>query len=170
MAMMLAHAGAIAQPAAPPMPPSPPPVGTFNCQGQAVLPLTGRVVDQANLLSPAEEGRLSDIASRLEMQTKHQFVVVTTSDLKGLDVADYTRCLGNAWGIGRKDVNDGVVFLVAPNERRTRIEVGNGLGQDLTDAEASDILQRDVIPKFRAGDFPAGIEAGARAIVAEIDG
>ena len=104
----------------------------------------------------------------LEAATGRQFVVVTVTNLKGEDVAAYTRDLGNKWGIGHKDRDDGVILLVAPTERKARIAVGRGLENTLTDKTAEKIMQSIIIPKFRSGDLSGGIEAGADALIAEL--
>jgi uncharacterized protein len=148
--------------------PEPPPATKSPCQ-PIMLPLTGHVVDDADLLTAEAEQTLTAQLASLEDRTKHQMVVATVKTLQDLSVDRYTRCLGNHWGVGRKGIDDGVILLIAPNERRARIEVGDGLTRELTDAEASTILERDMIPSFRNGDFPAGIAAGAQRIMAEID-
>src|SRR6476659_7177855 len=99
----------------------------FSASAGAAVPLAGRVTDAANVVSKQQEAALSDRLARFEDATKHQMVVVTVNSLGGRDVADYTRDLANAWGIGRKGYDDGVVVLVAPNERKVRIAVGDGL-------------------------------------------
>ena len=86
-------------------------------------------------------------------------------ELDGQDVATFTRNLGNSWGIGRKGHDDGVIFLIAPNERKTRIEVGDGLRTVLPDALCRQILQEKVLPRFREGDLAGGVEAGANALI-----
>ncbi|MDB5447267.1 MAG: hypothetical protein JWQ97_2584 [Phenylobacterium sp.] len=131
-------------------------------------PLTGRVVDNAHILSPAAVQKLDQDLAGLEQQTGHQMVVATIPDLQGYDIADYGYQLGRAWGIGRKGQNDGVVFLVAPNERKVRIEVGYGLEPVLTDALSSVILQQKVLPKFRAGQMEQGVVDGAEAVIQQL--
>lgn len=131
-------------------------------------PLTGRVVDEANILSPAAEQRLTGELEALEAKTGHQMVVATVPDLQGYEIEDYGYQLGRTWGIGDKDRDDGVVFLVAPNERKVRIEVGYGLEPVLTDALSSLILQRQVIPAFKAGDMEGGVLAGAESVIAQL--
>jgi uncharacterized protein len=130
--------------------------------------LTGRVVDQADLLSAEQETQLSDELRGVEERTEHQFVVVTVSSLGGHAIEDYGLNLGNSWGIGRKDANDGVLLIVAPIERKVRIEVSYGLETTLTDDEAKRIIDDDILPRFRTGDMAGGIEAGAEGIIEEI--
>jgi uncharacterized protein len=131
-------------------------------------PLTGRVVDLANVLSPESEAKLSAQSEALEAKTGHQFVVATVPDLQGYEIEDYGYQLLRTWGIGRKDKNDGVIFLVAPSERRVRIEVGYGLEPVLTDALSSVILQERVLPRFRDGQMEAGIVSGAEAVMQQL--
>ena len=95
-------------------------------------------------------------------------VVVTVPTLSGRDVADYTRDLSNRWGIGRKGDNDGVVLLVAPVEHKVRIAVGYGLEGKLTHDVCQQIIDKTMLPRFRDGDLPGGIEAGTDAIIARL--
>lgn len=131
--------------------------------------LSGRVVDQAGVLSPEAEARLAALSQSVEQKTGAQFVVASVSSLEDYDIADYGYQLGRAWGIGRKGENDGVLLLVAPNERKVRIEVGYGLEGVLTDALTSLILQREVLPRFREGDLEGGVVAGAQAVAAQVE-
>jgi uncharacterized protein len=126
--------------------------------------LTGRVVDDADLLDPAQEAAIADKLAALEKQSGRQLVVATVPDLQGYDIADYGYRLGRDWGIGSKDHNDGALLIVAPNERKLRIEVGYGLEGVLTDALSSRIVRDDITPRFKAGDMPGGISAGVDAI------
>ncbi len=136
---------------------------------QTFPPLAGEpVVDAANLLDPAQELALNTKLKALEQATGRQLAVATIPDLEGRDIADYGYQLGRAWGIGKQGVNDGVVLIVAPNERRTRIEVGYGLEPVLTDAYSSVIINTVMIPRFKTGDYPAGIDAGVDAIAQQI--
>lgn len=127
--------------------------------------LTGRVVDEAGILSPAAEGRLTEWLADFEAQTKRQVVVVTVSTLQGLPIEDYGYRLGRFWGIGQKDLNTGALLLVAPNERAVRIEVGYGLEGELTDAQSRIIIENDILPAFRQGKYEQGIEAGTVAML-----
>lgn len=130
--------------------------------------LTGRVVDAANILPPETEVSIGTKLAQLEASTTRQVVVATVPDLGSMDIADYGYQLGRAWAIGQKDEDNGAVLLVAPNERRVRIEVGYGLEPVLTDALSSIIIQRQILPAFREGDMPRGIEAGVDAIVEQL--
>ena len=131
-------------------------------------PLTGRVVDDAELLSPAAEARLTQELATLEAQTGHQLVVATLPDLQGYEIEDYGYQLLRTWGIGRKEQDDGVILIVAPNQKKVRIEVGYGLEPVLTDALASLIIQRAILPAFKAGNMEQGVVDGAEAIARQI--
>jgi uncharacterized protein len=135
---------------------------------QSYPALSSHVVDQAGLLAPTQEAALNQQLIKLEARTKHQMVVATVPSLEGKPVAEYSICLARHWGIGRKDMNDGVMLLVAPNEQRVRIEVGYGLEKALSDPEAQNIVDRSIVPAFKRGDFAGGISAGVDAIIAQI--
>ncbi len=128
--------------------------------------LSGRVTDAANILPADVSAALETRLAGLERATGTQLVVATVPDLEGNDIADYGYQLGRAWGIGQKGTNNGVILLVAPNERKVRIEVGYGLEGTLTDALTSQIIRRDIIPHFKAGDMAGGVTAGADALLA----
>ena len=130
--------------------------------------LTGRVVDEAHLLSPEVKQELTTELADLEQKTGHQLVVATIPDLQGYPIEDYGYQLGRAWGVGDKVRNDGVVLVVAPNDRKVRIEVGYGLEPVLTDALSSTIIQLKILPAFRSGDLEQGVVAGAQAIIAQL--
>ncbi|MFN7173935.1 MAG: TPM domain-containing protein [Thermaurantiacus tibetensis] len=139
-------------------------------QAQSFPKLTGRVVDAANLLPPDAEARIEARLAALEAATGGtQLVVATIPDLEGLDIADYGYRLGRAWGIGQKGENNGAILIVAPNDRRVRIEVGYGLEPVLTDALSALIIEEKILPRFRAGDFAGGIEAGTLALVEQLE-
>ena len=125
-------------------------------------------MDDAGLLAPEQEARLAAQSAELEKATGHQLVVVTIPSLHGQDIATFGVDLGRRWGVGRKDVDDGVLLIVAPNERKARIEVGYGLEKALRDEEAGRILRDAILPAFRAGDMPKGIAAGVDGIISEI--
>ncbi len=126
--------------------------------------LTGRVVDEARLLSPSKEAEITARLEALERDTTDQLVVVTVADLQGYAIEEYGYQLGRAWGVGRQDRNNGVLLIVAPNERKVRIEVGYGLEPVLTDALSAVIIHNQILPPFREGYFERGIDQGVAAI------
>ncbi|MDT8760825.1 TPM domain-containing protein [Sphingomonas psychrotolerans] len=137
----------------------------FAAEAQPSFPkLSGRVVDAANLLSPEQEAQLTQLSADVEQASSRQLVVATIPDLQGYDIADYGYQLGRAWQIGQKEANNGILLIVAPKERKVRIEVGYGLEPIMTDAMSSSIIQETILPRFKAGDMPGGIVAGAQAI------
>ena len=130
--------------------------------------LTGPVVDQANVIPDDAEARLTQKLIALKQQSGRELQVVTLADLQGYDIADYGYQLGRKWGLGSADKNDAAILIVAPNQRRMRIEVGYGLEGTLTDGLSSLIIAKIITPKFKAGDLPGGIEAGTDAIIQQL--
>jgi uncharacterized protein len=130
--------------------------------------LSGRVVDDAHVLSDQTRADLDQKLAALEAKTSRQLVVVTLPSLQGYEISDYGYQLGRAWGIGQAKLNNGVLFIIAPNEHKVRIEVGYGLEPILTDALSEIIIQQAVLPRFRAGDFNGGAEAGAAALIQQL--
>ncbi|CAN5158752.1 hypothetical protein BH10PSE1_BH10PSE1_03040 [soil metagenome] len=130
--------------------------------------LTGRVVDQARLLSPEAETSIAAKLASLETDTGAQLVVVTLESLQGYEIEDYGYRLGRHWGIGPDRTDKGVLLIVAPNERKVRIEVGYGLEPVLTDALSSQIIQTDILPPFRQGGYQRGVNAGVDAIATQL--
>lgn len=133
-------------------------------------PLTGRVVDQANLLSSKAENQLTALLAQHEEATSNQVVVVTLDSLQGFEIEDFGYQLGRKWGIGQKGKNNGVLLIVAPNERKVRIEVGYGLEGSLTDALSKNIIETVITPRFKKKAMSAGIVEGTQAILAALDG
>ena len=130
--------------------------------------LTGRVVDQANIIDEATEAGLEQKLAALEEQSQRQLVITTIPDLQGYDISDYGYQLGREWGIGEAERNDGALLIVAPNDRKVRIEVGYGLEGIMTDAMSSLIIQNRILPAFRDGDMPRGIVAGTDSIIQQL--
>ena len=131
-------------------------------------PLTGRVVDNAELLSPAAETKLTADLAALEQQTGHQLVIATLPDLQGYEIEDYGYQLLRTWALGRKGEDDGAILIVAPQDRKVRVEVGYGLEPVLTDALSSVIIQTRILPAFKAGRMEAGVVDGAEALIAQL--
>ena len=130
--------------------------------------LTGRVVDDAHVLSADQQTILTEKLKALEEKNGRQLVVVTLPSLQGQEIQDFGYQLGRKWGIGQKGQNNGVLFIIAPNEHKVRIEVGYGLEPVLTDALSSVILQDKVLPKFRDGDMAGGIMDGTDALLEQL--
>ena len=127
--------------------------------------LTGRVVDQANIIQPATRTAIEQKLAELEAKSGIQFVVATVTSLEGQEIEPYANQLFRNWKLGEKAKNNGVLLLVAPNERRVRIEVGYGLEGTLTDALSKVIITNAITPRFKAGDFSAGISRGVDDII-----
>jgi len=120
-------------------------------------------MDRANLLDPATEQSLTLKSEALEKTTSDQLVIVTLPSLEGRTIEDVGLSLGRRWGVGQKELDNGVLLLVAPNERRVRIEVGYGLEELLTDESAAAII-RDQVPLFRSGKYADAIILGVDRI------
>ena len=132
---------------------------------KAALPLTGRVVDAANILDAETEKQLTAKLASAQTQFGPQMVVVTTPSLQGRRIEDYALDLGNTWEIGDAKREDGLLLVVAPNERKVRIEVGYGLEGSFSDVFAKKILDKTILPKLGAGDLQAGIVAGVDRMI-----
>jgi uncharacterized protein len=135
---------------------------------QTYPPLTGRVVDLADLLTPEQEAELTQKLEALQAASTRQLVVATFPNLEGRSIEEYGVGLGRAWQIGQRQANNGILLIVARDERKVRIEVGYGLEGIMTDAISSRIIRNDIVPRFRADDYPGGINAGADAIIAQL--
>jgi uncharacterized protein len=132
--------------------------------------LTGRVVDNAGVLSASTQSELTDMLAAHERATGQQVVVVTLDSLQGYTIEDYGYQLGRYWGIGQKGENTGALLIVVPKEHKVRIEVGYGLEGTLTDAASRTIIESDILPSFRSGDFSTGVVNGTEAILHVLGG
>ncbi len=119
--------------------------------------LTGRVVDQANVISPATKDQLTEILTNIENTTTDQIVIVTLPTLDGHSIEDYGYKLARHWGIGQKDKYNGAIIIVDVNERSIRIEVGYGLEAKLTDAVTSEIIRNQIAPSLKKGNYNQGL-------------
>jgi len=128
-------------------------------------PLTGRIVDQAGIISAQAESAMEPELADLEARSGIQLVVATVGSLDGEEIEPYANALFRAWKLGEAEKNKGVLLLVAPNERRVRIEVGYGLEGTLTDALSTVIIANAITPRFKAGDFSGGVSRGVDDIV-----
>jgi uncharacterized protein len=132
--------------------------------------LTGRVVDNAEILKPETRERIGAIAKAHEDKTTDQIAVLTVPTLGGESVEEYAGRVFQAWKLGQKGKDNGVLVLVVPQDRRMRIEVGYGLEGTLTDIAASRIIRNVMTPAFKSGDFDRGVADGVAAIVAQLEG
>lgn len=132
--------------------------------------LTGRIVDGANLIAPEARQRIEEKLRAHEEKTSDQLVIATVPSLQGVTIEEFANGLFRFWKLGEKAKNNGVLLLVAPKERKIRIEVGYGLEGALTDALSKIIITTAVTPKFKTGDFAGGIEAGTDGILAILAG
>ena len=132
--------------------------------------LSGRVVDEANVLSPAVRERLTATSRAHEDRTTNQVVVLTVPSIGGESIEEYANRVFNTWKLGQQGKDNGVLVLVVPNDRKMRIEVGYGLEGTLPDVEAARIIRDRITPRFKAGDFAGGVTDGVDAIVADLEG
>jgi len=132
--------------------------------------LTGRVVDQAGVMSAESKTDIETKSKTLEDKSGIQLVVATVKSLQGSDIETYANQLFRFWKLGEAKKNNGVLLLVAPNERKVRIEVGYGLEGTLTDALSSVIISSAIIPRFKTKDFSGGIERGVDGIISVLSG
>lgn len=128
------------------------------------------VVDQAGILTPAQVADLTSKAQALQTGSSRAFAIATVKSLEGYPIEDYAYRLGRAWGLGQKGKDDGVLLLVAPNERKVWIATGYGAGAYMTDAMSGVIIREDILPHFKQSpaDYGGGIEAGADAIIKQM--
>lgn len=146
-------------------------LGSLAAQAAPEFPkLTGRVVDNASLLSQRTEQRIGERLAAHERATGNQLVVVTVPDLQGTSIEDFGYQLGRHWGIGQKDSDNGALLIIAKQERALRIEVGYGLEGQLTDAISAQIINQILTPAFKAGRFDAGVEQAVDAMVTVLGG
>ncbi len=135
---------------------------------QSFPALTGPVVDQANVIPDDVEARIDQKLVALKTQSQRQLQVVTVASLEDYDIADYANRLFRSWQLGDKERNDGVMLVVAPNQRRMRIEVGYGMEPIITDGFSFLVINKVITPRFKAGDLPGGIEGGIDALITQL--
>ena len=145
------------------------PIAAHAQQGDVPY-LTGRVVDNAEILKPDTRKRLADALRQHEQRTTNQVAVLTVRTLQGESVEEYAVRVFENWKLGKKGKDNGVLVVVAPQDRRMRIEVGYGLEGVLPDATAARIIRNVMTPRFKDGDYDGGIAQGVDAIVAHLEG
>ncbi len=132
--------------------------------------LTGRVVDQAGVMSADSRSAIETKLKDLEDKSGIQLVVATVKSLQGSDIETYANQLFRTWKLGQAQKNNGVLLLVAPAEHKVRIEVGYGLEGTLTDALSSVIISSAIVPRFKTNDYSGGIERGVDGIISVLNG
>src|SRR6185295_8685552 len=140
------------------------------CLGIEYPKQAGLVNDFAGVLDVPTKARITATLEGLEKSKNFVLVVVTVKSLEGRSAEDYTVGLANAWGIGQKGKNNGVVFLVAPGDRALRVENGYGAEGTLTDIESKLLMEERVVPAFKEGRIAEGIVAGTEALAAKLGG
>ena len=135
-----------------------------------VPPLTGRVVDLAQVLPADVAASLTNDLEAHETKTSNQVAVLILPTLEGEPLESFSHLVGTTWKLGQKGTENGVLLLIALRERKVRIEVGYGLEGTLTDLRSAHIIRQEIVPRFRSGDLPGGIAAGVQAILGTIEG
>jgi uncharacterized protein len=136
----------------------------------AVPPLSGQVVDQTGTLAANDVASLTGTLKDLETRKGSQIAVLIVPTTDGEAIEQFSLRAAEAWKIGRKKIDDGALLVIAKNDRRLRIEVGYGLEGALTDVTTKRIIDEDITPKFKAGDFAGGVSAGINRIIRVVDG
>jgi uncharacterized protein len=136
----------------------------------AVPPLSGRVVDQTGTLTSGDIASLTQTLKDLETRKGSQVAVLIVPTTDQESIEQFSIRVAEAWKIGRKKIDDGALLVIAKNDRHLRIEVGYGLEGALTDATTKRIIDEDITPKFKSGDFAGGISAGVNRMIRVIDG
>jgi uncharacterized protein len=134
---------------------------------QPIPKLEQRVTDVAKVLSVADKARLVAMLVRYERETFHQIAVLTVPTLSGESIEGFSLRVANAWGLGRKGVDNGILITLAMSERKVRIEIGLGMEKYISDATAQAIIANTMIPAFRRGDYAGGLEAGLERLMKE---
>ena len=148
-------------------------VVTAHAQDGGVLPvptLSGHAIDQANVLTAPQRQALDDKLSAFEQERGTQLVVLIVPTTQPEDIAAYAQRVGDTWKIGRRQVGDGLLLVVALNDRRVRIEVAKALEGAVPDLAASRIIEGAIVPAFKRGDVAAGIDAGVDQLMARVRG
>jgi uncharacterized protein len=136
----------------------------------AVPPLSGRVVDQTGTLTSGDIASLTQTLKDLETRKGSQIAVLIVPTTDQESIEQFSIRVAEAWKIGRKKIDDGALLVVAKNDRHLRLEVGYGLEGALTDATTKRIIDEDITPKFKSGDFAGGISAGVNRMIRVIEG
>ena len=142
----------------------------INVSALQVPKLTSYVNDQAQMLSTGTEQKIENFLRNFETTDSTQLMVLTVNSLEGEAIEDYGLRVAESWGIGQKGKDNGALLLIAKNDRKVRIEVGYGLEGKLTDLLAGRIIDNEITPRFKNGDFEGGIIAGINAMAEAVRG
>jgi uncharacterized protein len=132
--------------------------------------LSGRVNDLAEILSPSTVRDLEQLLKSHQDSTSNQVAILTVRSLEGEEIESYALRVAESWRLGQKGKDNGVLLLIARDERKVRIEVGSGLEGDLPDITCGQIIRHEIVPRFKKGDYDGGTRAGTEAILAAIKG
>jgi uncharacterized protein len=136
----------------------------------AVPPLTARVTDLTGTLSAAEQAALDSRLAALETRKGSQIAVLIVPTVQPEAIEQFSMRVADSWKLGRKGVDDGILLLVAKDDREVRIEVGYGLEGAIPDATANRVIDEFIVPRFREGDYAGGINAGVDRLIGLVDG
>lgn len=139
-------------------------------QAQDIPYLTGRITDNASILSSGTEETLTALMKQHEDRTGNQIAVLTVPTLGGESIEDYAVEVFDEWKLGQKGIDNGILIIVVPNDHRMRIEIGYGLEGIITDGMAGEIIRTRMTPYFKNGDYDGGVSAGVKAVIAKLDG
>lgn len=146
-------------------------IATVSVSFCADIPyLTGRVTDNAQILQESTLLSLTESLKEHEIKTSNQIVVLTIPSLEGESIEDYANKVFNEWKLGQKGKDNGILFVIVPDEKKMRIEVGYGLEGTLTDLQAGRIIRNIMAPRFRVGDFDGGITEGVNTVIGILEG
>jgi uncharacterized protein len=136
--------------------------------GRVPVPkLTGWVNDAADALSIEDRERLAKLLEIYERETKHQIAVLIVPTVGDETIESFCLRAANKWGLGRKDIDDGILVCLAPNERQVRIELGTGMNRYISNADAKEIIDFEMTPSFAKRDFAGGLERGLKRLMEE---
>lgn len=138
----------------------------IGAQAQTPLP-KGRITDQAVVLSVQDYRRLAQLLATYERETSHQIAVLTVPSLSGESIEAFSLRVAKSWGMGRKGVNNGILVVLAPQERKVRIQLGLGFERYITNARAEEIIRTQMLPPFRQRKYAEGLEHGLTELMAE---
>jgi len=138
--------------------------------GMDIPYLTGRVTDNAEIFSPETRERLTESLKAHEGRTTNQIAILTVPTLNGENIEEFAVAVFEAWKLGQKDKDNGILIVVVPDDRRMRIEVGYGLEGTMTDSMAGRIIQNIMTPRFKNGDYDGGIADGVNAVIEVLEG